>query len=270
MSRLGIQKTLKMYVGGEFVRSESGRTLPIRSRSGEVMHVSRASRKDLRDTIEKMRAAQPGWWKRTAYNRGQILYRLAEILEDRGDSLPTSTEDRLAAVDRAVHFAGWTDKISALLSSLNPVGQAFVNYSMLGPVGLVVAVPHPKDGLLGMIEAIGAALATGNSVTLFVDGENAPLAIALSEALATSDVPAAIVNILTGDLAELLAAANLQDDLDALYLVKGSLSAELRKAIDEKGAQVMRRILEVESTERPASPHQLAKLMEVKTVWMST
>ena len=266
--RLGIQKTLKLYIGGEFVRSESGRTVAIQSQRGEAMHASRASRKDVRDTIEKMRAVQPGWWKRTAYNRGQILYRLSEMLEDR--ALPTSDTDRLAAADRAVHHAGWTDKISALLSSLNPVSGTYVNYSMIAPVGIVLAVPRPEDGLLGLVEAVCAPLVMGNAVAVVVPLERAELAIAFAEALATSDIPAGVVNVLTGDLAEVVEAANLHDDLDALYVADGAIQANLVKASQEEAARMMRRMLFVSGAEKPASPHQLAKLAEVKTVWMSS
>lgn len=269
MSRLKVQKTLKLFVGGEFVRSESGRTIATKSHRGEAMHVSRASRKDLRDTVEKMRAAQPGWWKRSAYNRGQILYRLGEILEDRAASLPTTEADVAAAVDRAVHHAGWTDKITALLSTLNPVAATYVNYSMVGPVGIVVAVPRAEDGLLGLVEALCAALVMGNTVTLVVPTERAELAIGLAEALATSDVPHAVVNILTGDVTEILGASNLHDDVDALYLAGGAVPEALVKDSETEAARMMRRILKVESAKEPASPHQLAKLAEVKTVWMS-
>jgi acyl-CoA reductase-like NAD-dependent aldehyde dehydrogenase len=267
--RVRVSKTLKLYVGGEFVRSESGRTLAVRSTRGEVMHVSRASRKDLREALEKARAAQPGWWKRSGYNRGQILYRLAEMLEDRGDALPTDPSDRSNAIDRVVHHAGWTDKITALLSSLNPVANTYVNYSMVCPVGLVVAAPRPQDGLLGMVEALGATLIMGNTSVLLVAHERAELATALAEALATSDVPAGVVNVLTGDLGELLGAANGHDDIDALYLAEGAVEPIQVRAAEEESARMMRRILTVTSADDPATPHQLVRLAEVKTVWMS-
>jgi acyl-CoA reductase-like NAD-dependent aldehyde dehydrogenase len=269
-TRIGVQKTLKLYVGGEFVRSESGRTLKAKSRRGDTMHVSRASRKDLREAVEKMRAAQPGWWKRTAYNRGQILYRLAEMLDDRASAFPTSGRDVEAAADRAVHHAGWTDKVTALLSTLNPVAQTYVNYSMVTPVGVVVAVPRPEDGLLGLVEAICAPLVMGDVVTVIVPAEKAELAIALAEALATSDVPAGVVNLLTGDVAELVGAANGHDDVDALYVAGGAVDAALRKASEEEAARMMRRLLWVDDASAPATPHQLSKLAEVKTVWMSS
>lgn len=270
MSRLRVRKTLKLYIGGEFVRSESGRTLKVKSASGEAMNVSRASRKDLRDALEKARAAQPGWWKRTAYNRGQILYRLAEMLEDRAKSLPTTPEDAAAAADRAVHHAGWTDKITALLSSLNPVANTYVNYSMVGPLGIVVAVPRAEDRLLGMIESIAAPLVMGNSVVLVVPTENAELAIALAETIAVADAPHGVVQILTGDVAEIVGAANTHDDLDGLFVADGAIAAELRKKSEEEAARMMRRLVWAPPAAEPATPHLLSKLAEVKTVWMSS
>ena len=235
LSRLRVVKTLKLYVGGQFVRSESGRTISAQSHRGESMQVSRASRKDLRDTVELMRAAQPGWWKRSAYNRGQILYRLAEMLEDRSAVLPTTAEDVAAAVDRAVHHAGWTDKITALLSSLNPVATTYVNYSMLAPSGVVLAVPHAEDGLLGLVEATCASLVMGNAVVLVVPAERAELATAFAEALATSDVPAGMVNVLTGDVAELVGAANLHDDLRLPLCRRGRARARAAEVGGDRG-----------------------------------
>ncbi len=262
--RIRVQKTLKLFIGGEFPRSESGRTLPIRTDRGDTMHVSRASRKDLREAVEKARAAQPGWWKKTAYNRGQILYRLAEMVEERfGDA-------GAAACDRAIHHAGWTDKITAVLSSLNPVAATYVNYSMVTPTGVVVAVPDPADGLLGLVEAIAAALVMGNSVIAVVTAAGAEDAIRLAECLATSDMPGGVVNVLTGDIDELLSAANLHDDIDALYLTSGGTTAAQRKTAEIEAATMMRRLLVVDSAAQPATPLQLQRLAEVKTVWMSS
>jgi acyl-CoA reductase-like NAD-dependent aldehyde dehydrogenase len=234
------------------------------------MQVSRASRKDLRDTVELMRTAQAGWWKKSAYNRGQILYRLAEMLEDRTAVLPTSAEDVAAAVDRAVHHAGWTDKITALLSSLNPVATTYVNYSMVGPSGVVLAVPHAEDGLLGLVEATCAALVMGNAVALVVPVERAELGVAFAEALATSDMPAGVVNVLTGDVAELVGAGNLHDDIDSLYAAEGALAPALLKSVEVEAARMMRRVVQVPRAGAPATPLTLGRLAEVRTVWMSS
>jgi acyl-CoA reductase-like NAD-dependent aldehyde dehydrogenase len=269
-ARLRVQKTLKLYVGGAFVRSESGRTLPVTSSRGEVMHVSQGSRKDLRDAMRTARKAQGGWAAKTAYNRGQILYRLAEMLEDRASVLPTSEADATAAVERAVFHAGWCDKITALLSTLNPVQQAFVNYSMIRPLGVVMAVPDPKDGLLGLVEATCDALVMGNSVIVLVPVETAELATSFAEALATSDVPGGVVNVITGDLPELLGAANALEDLDAIVAKRDVLGEKLATDVETKGAHVMRRLWWTRGAATPAEPWELQKLCEVKTVWMSS
>lgn len=265
-TRLRVDKTLKMYVGGKFIRSESGRTMPITSTDGRTVQVPRGSRKDLRDAVKTARSAQAGWAAATAYNRGQILYRLAEILEDR--SLPTSPEDMVQSVDRAVHHAGWSDKITALLSTVNPVSATYVNYSRIRPLGVVCAAPDPAEGLLGMIEALATSAVMSNGTVLLVDASRAELAVALGEALATSDFPSGVVNVLTGDQAELLQEAARHDDVDGLYLA-GAAGAAIRERLDTEGARVMRRLLVVSSAERPASPFELAKLAEVQTVWMS-
>lgn len=270
MSRLRIQKTLKMYVGGRFIRSESGRVLPVTSSRGEPMYVARASRKDFRNTMGIARAAQPGWGKRTAYNRGQILYRLAEILEDRRSSLPTSAKDIDAAVDRAVHHAGWSDKISAVLSTVNPVASGHVNYSKIRPVGVVGAIPAAADGLTGLVEAICAATVMGNTVIVLVTTEQAELATALGEALATSDFPGGVVNLLTGEVPGIVDTLDITEDLDTLYAAAGGLSEERLTESRRAGAQVLRRIVTVPSAKAPADPSVLSQLCEIQTVWMSS
>ncbi|NCG17755.1 MAG: aldehyde dehydrogenase family protein [Rhodobacterales bacterium] len=269
MSRLSIQKTLKLYIGGKFPRSESGRTAPIKSVDGSMINVAKASRKDLRDAVGIARKAQAAWAGRTAYNRGQVLYRLGELMECRSGGMATSDADRFAAIDRAVHHAGWSDKITAVLSSLNPVSNTFVNYSKIRPLGVVVAIPDPADGLLGMTEAICASAVMGNGTLLIVPLALAETALALAECLATSDWPGGVVNVLTGDVAELLAVASKHDDVDGLYL--GGASAELnRKEVDVEAARVMRRVLRAGGASTAASPMQLQKLSEVQTVWMSS
>jgi len=268
--RVPVQKTLKLYINGKFPRSESGRTIKSTSHRGEAMHVSHASRKDLRDTVEAARAALDTWGGLSAYNRGQILYRLAEILEDRASAFPAPAAEVEAAVDRVVHHAGWTDKITALLSTLNPVASAYVNYSLIQPVGVVVAAPDPKDGLLGLVEALCVALVMGDTVALVVPPENAERAVALAEALAVSDVPGGVVNVLTSEIAELMAQAARHDDIDALYVAGNALPDVLFEDAEKENARVMRRVLRVSGAKDPATPVQMQKLAEVKTVWMSS
>lgn len=269
MSRLAVAKTLKMYVGGKFIRSESGRVSPLRAEDGTVTHVCRASRKDFRNTLEIARAAQPGWAGRTAYNRGQILYRLAEMLDSRVSALPTTAEDAAAAVDRAVHHAGWTDKVTAVLSTLNPVAGTFVNYSRVKPMGVILAFPAPSEGLLGMVEALCAATVMSNTVILVVPFGQAPLATALAEALATSDLPGGVVNILTGDLDEVVNDVTSFDDLDAIYRAGDVLSEAHVESLQREGARILQRMVHVPSASVPADPLTLQSLAEVQTVWMS-
>lgn len=268
--RIAIQKTLKMYVGGRFIRSESGRLVPTTSARGDTMYCCQASRKDLRNTVLSARAAQAGWAGRTAYNRGQILYRLAEMLDDRVSSLPTTKADAQAAADRAVHHAGWTDKIGAVLSSVNPVGSGHVNYSMVRGMGVVVALPDPADGLLGMVEATCASIVMCNSVIVLVPTERAELATAFAEALATSDMPAGVVNILTGELGGVLAWADKHDDIDAIYVAGSAVTAEQLTSSQASAARVLRRIITTGGASTAAPPSLLERLAETKTVWMSS
>ncbi len=269
MARLPIQKTLKMYVGGKFIRSESGRTTPVKAKDGQVMNVCFASRKDLRNSLGNNRSAQPGWAGRTAYNRGQILYRIGEILEGRLDTLPTKKKDAEAAVDRAVHYAGWSDKIEQVLSTLNPVAATYVNYSRVRPLGVVMSLSHRKDGLLGMVDALCVSAVMGNATTLVVPSELADLATHLSEALATSDVPGGVMNVLSGDVEGVLQTANIHDDLDGLWVPEGALSDDALKAAQFEGAQVMRRIVTVPRANEPRPPSDLGRVAEMQTVWMS-
>jgi acyl-CoA reductase-like NAD-dependent aldehyde dehydrogenase len=266
-ARLTIPKTLKLYVGGAFIRSESGRVDTITSRAGEAMYVARASRKDLRDAIATARAAQPGWSGRTPYNRGQILYRLAEMMEGRRDLAPAELLG--AAVDRCVHHAGWTDKLGAVLSSVNPVSHGYVNYSKTRPIGVVVALPDPADGLLGLVEATVTPLLTGNAVLVVVPAALGETAAAFAEALHTSDVPAGTVALLTGDVPEILDTVDKHDDVDLVLVSRGALSPARLQAAEEAGARTLRRHVVVAGAASPASPDVLARLLEVQTVWMS-
>lgn len=267
--RLSVTKTLKMYVGGRFIRSESGRVLPILAADETKMNACHASRKDLRDAIGNNRSAQGGWARRTAYNRGQILYRLAEMIDGRAAGIPTSEQDWTAAVDRAVHHAGWSDKITAILSTLNPVGQAFVNYSMVRPMGVMVSFPHADDGLLGLVEATCQPLLLGNAVTIITPVSMAELVAVYAELLHTSDVPGGTVNLLTGDVAELVAVANIHDDLDCIVATDGAVTADQWATAEKEGAHVLRRLIAMPRAAQPAGPELLARLAEIKTVWMS-
>jgi len=268
VSRIPVTKTLKLYVNGQFPRSESGRTLAIPGSNGGTVHIARASRKDVRDAVGAARSAQPKWAGKTAYNRGQILYRLAEMIEDRAATLPTSLADAHAAADRAVHHAGWTDKVAALLSTLNPVAATYVNYSLVRPMGIIVAVPDPRDGLLGLVEACCGPLLMGDSVIVLASADNAEAAVALGECWALSDLPGGVVNLLTGDLTELLQACSRHDDIDGMWISEAVGSA-LQQDADAEAARVIRRVARMGPAAQAAGPFELQRLAEVQTVWMS-
>ncbi len=263
--RLRVDKCLKHYVGGKFIRSESGRVMPIEDSLGRTVNVAHGSRKDLRDAVLAARAAQPGWAAATAYNRGQVIYRLAEMLESRLEALGPGAE---AAIDRVVHHAGWSDKVTAVLSTLNPVAATYVNYSRIRPLGVVCAAPDVAEGLLGLVEAACASALMGNATILLVDTKGAEAAAHLAEGLATSDWPGGVVNVMCGDQDELLSLAAAHDDVDGLYLA-GAAGRSVRAKLEDEGARVMRRMLAVDGASKPATPIELQRLAEVQTVWMS-
>lgn len=269
MSRIRIAKTLKLYVGGKFIRSESGRVDPMTARDGSTMQAPRTSRKDLREAMQVARAAAGKWSKLTAYNRGQILYRLGEMLDDRAGALPTTEADAFAAADRAVHHAGWTDKLGAVLSTINPVASGHVNYARLTGMGVFAALPRAEDGLLGMVEATCAALVASNSVILCVPTAMAELAVAYAEALATSDVPAGVVNVMIGDPAEMLDTLDRLDDLDGILISDGAVSDDRLTATQAAASRTIRRVVRAGPAAEPATAFQLGKLAEVQTVWIS-
>ena len=215
MSRIDVNKTYKLFIGGAFPRSESGRVYEIKGANKKfIANPSLASRKDLRDAVVAAKAAQPGWANATAFNRGQILYRIAEIMEGRSEQFvdeicalegvtnKVAKSQVEAAIDTWVWYSGWCDKLSSVTGSLNQVSGPFYNFTTPEPLGVVAIFAENKSSLLGVVRTLAPVLAGGNSAVL-IASENYPLpAITLSEALATSDVPGGVVNILTGKNAE--------------------------------------------------------------------
>src|SRR5688500_14090372 len=201
MSRLPVKKTYKLYIGGEFPRSESGRTY-----EAQDANVARASRKDLRDAVRAARAAVPGWSGMTAYNRGQVVYRIAEMLEARRAEfadLASGQEEIDRSIDRLVWYAGWADKLAQVLGSSNPVAGPYFNFTLPEPTGVVGILAPEEPALAGLVSRIAPAIVGGNA-TVVVASETSPLAaVELAEVLATSDVPAGVVNLLTGHRDEL-------------------------------------------------------------------
>jgi acyl-CoA reductase-like NAD-dependent aldehyde dehydrogenase len=275
--RLGVRKTYKLFIGGAFPRSESGRSYPVRSAAGDFLaNAALASRKDVRDAVRAARAAVPKWSGATAYNRGQILYRIAEMLEGRRSQFvgevsaagcDGSTVDE--AIDRWVWYAGWADKIAQVYGSVNPVGGPYFNLSAPEPTG-VVGVVAPDEPLLGLVSAVAPAIVTGNTVVV-VASERAPLpAVTLTEVLATSDLPDGVVNLLTGRVAELAPWLAGHMDVNALDLT-GVTDADLAVSLERDAAENLKRVLRPPSgpVDWAADPGtgRMTTLLETKTVW---
>jgi len=280
MTRLAVPKTYKLYIGGKFPRSESGRTYEISTAKGEfVANVAKASRKDARDAIVAARGAVKGWAGATAYNRGQVLYRIAELLEGRraqfvdeitrleGVSAAAASAQVDEAIDRWVWYAGWTDKHAQVAGNANPVAGPYFNISVPEPTGVVAVIAPQDSSLLGFVSAVAPPLVTGNTVVV-VASERLPLsAISLAEVLATSDVPGGVVNILTGSPAEIAPWLASHADVNALDLVgAGSLDWIDLQIV---AADTLKRVLPPEEGPDAAAPSldRITAFTETKTVW---
>ena len=260
MTRLQVRKTYKLYIGGAFPRSESGRTLVV-----EGANIARGSRKDLRDAVRIARAAGAGWSGATAYNRGQVLYRLAEMMEDRRAALAAAcagvTEvDR--AIDRVVWYAGWADKLAQVVGSANSVAGPYFNFTVPEPTGVVGIIAPPSPALLGLITRLMPVLVGGNTAVVVASDEHPLAAIELAECIATADVPAGVVNILTGQRKELAPVLAAHMDVAGLDLAGADGdTAELEKL----GAENVKRI--VRGRPDVQSPYEITPFLELKTVW---
>ena len=277
--RLDVKKTYKLFIGGKFPRSESGRTYEVVSAKGEfVANVAQASRKDARDAVVAARAAQAGWVGATAYNRGQVLYRIAEMLEGRREQFVaeirelTGVTEKAAnkevdsAIDSWVWHAGWTDKVDSVAGSMNPVAGPFFNISTNQPTGVVAAFAPQESSLLGLVNTIAPAILTGNTIVV-VSSEKFPLsAITLTEVLATSDLPGGVVNVLTGMEAEIAPWLASHQDVNAIDLEGTSDPVEL----EIRAAETLKRVIRPGSYGRLAARgvlQHILSFMEVKTVW---
>jgi acyl-CoA reductase-like NAD-dependent aldehyde dehydrogenase len=260
MSRLPVRKTYKLFIGGAFPRSESGRTY-----EAEGQNVARASRKDLRDAVRAARGAFPKWAAMTAYNRGQVLYRLAEMIEARAAEfaeLCSGRDEVERTIDRVVWYAGWADKLAQVLGSANPVAGPYFNFTVPEPTGVVGVLAPDEPPLLGLVSRTVPALTGGNTVVA-VASETGPLAaIELAEAIATSDVPEGVVNILTGHRAELAPWLAAHMDVNALDLAGADGDTpELERA----AAANVKRVIHGRADAQ--SPWEIAAFLELKTVW---
>jgi acyl-CoA reductase-like NAD-dependent aldehyde dehydrogenase len=260
VSRLPVKKTYKLYIGGAFPRSESGRTY-----LAEGQNVARASRKDLRDAVRAARAAFAGWAGATAYNRGQVVYRVAEMLEARRADLAalcSGTDEVDCSIDRLVWYAGWADKLAQVLGGTNPVAGPYFNFTIPEPTGVVGILAPDEPGLEGLVSRLAPAIVGGNA-TVTVASEQHPLAaIEFAEVLAISDVPGGVVNILTGQRAELAPWLAGHMDVNALDVTGADgLAPELEKLAAENVKRVVRGAADGQS------PWEIASFLELKTVW---
>jgi acyl-CoA reductase-like NAD-dependent aldehyde dehydrogenase len=270
--RLAVRKTYKLFIGGAFPRSESGRSYEVKGKDGSFLaNAVRASRKDVRDAVVAARKAWPGWASLTAYNRGQVLYRIAEIMESRRSDL----EEEIAraegrgpaaaqvdeAIDRWVWYAGWTDKISQVTGGLNPVAGPYFNLTVPEPIG-VTAIGAPEEPALPrLVERLAPALCAGNAVVLLASERHPLVAITLAECLATSDVPNGVVNILTGYKDEVVPVLAAHLDVDAIDIT--GVDDSLRTEVETLAADNVKRLIRGGEP----SPYQITAFMNFKTVW---
>ncbi len=271
--RVEVHKTYKLFIGGAFPRSESGRTTPVTGVDGALLaHVARASRKDVRDAVRAARGAQAAWEGRTAYNRAQIVYRIAEVLEGRAAQLAeelravgveadAARADVEGAIDAAVYWAGFADKLDQLVGGVNPVAGPFLNLSTTVPVG-VCALACPETGLRGVVGLVCPAIMAGNAVVALAGGAASLTTSTLGEVMATSDVPAGVVNLLTGDHAQLLPWLADHDDVDLIDL--SGAPAALMADLEARAAENLKR------TVRSGGAEDIRTAMafcEIRTVW---
>jgi len=284
LGRLGVRKTYKLYVGGAFPRSESGRSYEVRSADGKrfLANAARGTRKDARDAVVAARKAFPGWSGATAYNRGQILYRVAEVLEGRRDQFVAEVADGEglkpkaagpivdAAIDRWVWYAGWSDKIAQVHGSSNPVAGPYFDFSVPEPTGVVALVAPQRSSLLGLVSVLAPAMVSGNTCVVLASTA-APLpAVTLGEVLATSDVPGGVVNLLTGRVDEVVPTLAAHMDVNAIDLCgidDPSVATELEVAAAENLKRVLRPPLSPEDWTSDPGTERLLAFLETKSVW---
>ncbi len=280
-TRLPVAKTYKLYLGGKFPRTESGRTFEARSPRGDLLaHLCRASRKDLREAVVAARKAFPGWSGRSGYNRGQILYRIAEMLEGRagqfaqelsaqGATPAQAKKEVESAADRLVHYAGWADKYAQLHSSVNPVASPHFNFSTPEPMGVVGILAPDEPALLGLVTLLAPALAGGNAIVAHLSETHSLAPATFAEVLNDSDVPPGVVNLLTGHRDELLPHLSAHMDVNALF--SSGLTPSERKLAEENAVQNLKRIATLPPKDVAAANHPglnpILALQETKTTW---
>lgn len=283
-NRLAVQKTYKLLIGGKFVRGENGRVLPARARDGSLLaNYCRASKKDFRDAVTAARAAFGGWSKTSAYLRGQILYRAAEMLEMRrtelqneversnGSSRNSSAAETTQAIDRLVHYAGWTDKFSQVFGAVNPVASSHFNFTTPEPTGVVVVICPDDPPLLGFVSLVAPAILSGNCVIALASSTHPLPALTFTEVLATSDLPGGVVNVLAGDRAEL--SPHFASHMDVNAIVDASSDAKLGQELQRGGEFNVKRYVRRDLSAKEwrsadaENPYWILDTVEMKTAW---
>ena len=285
--RIGVRKTYKLYIGGAFPRTESGRAYEIRGAKGELLaNASRGTRKDIREAVRAARKAQPGWAAKTAYNRSQILYRIAELMEGRRDQFiaevvaaegaSRARASRLvdASIDRWVWYAGWADKYPQIVGTVNPVAGSYFNFSVPEPTGVVGIIAPEASGLLGLVSRLAPVIVSGNAAVV-IASETQPLpAVTLTEVLATSDVPGGVVNLVTGLRRELVGHLAAHMDVNALDAF--GASPDDAAWLEDAAVENVKRFVRPPSagldrydwlSGAAQSPYLIGEFVEIKTVW---
>lgn len=273
--RLSVRKTYKLFIGGAYPRSESGRTYEVHDSNGAFLaNAALASRKDARDAVVAARAAQPSWAAATAYNRGQVLYRVAEMMEGRraqfveeiaqaeGDADATAQVD--AAIDRWVWYAGWSDKLAQVMGNTNPVAGPYFDFTFPEPTGVVAVIAPQESSLLGLVSAIAPAIVSGNTVIVLASEARPLPAITLAEVIGTSDVPGGVVNILTGKVEEVAPWLASHMDVNAIDITGATDQAALQMAAADNLKRVFTRADDWSST---PDLERMRAFLESKTVW---
>ncbi len=278
--RVGVRKTYKLYVNGAFPRSESGRSYPVHAAKGgeQLAWAAQGSRKDVRDAVVAARGAVGKWSGATAYNRGQVLYRVAEMIEGRAgqfgeqvvlsEGLSAAAARRTvdAVIDRWVWYAGWPDKVAQVAGASNPVAGPYFNFSVPEPTGVVAVIAPADSSLLGLVSVLAPVIATGNTAVVVASEERPLPAITLAEVLATSDVPGGVVNLLTGRTAELAPVLAGHYDVNAIDLT--GVAASERAALERLAASNVKRVFSADEDWSAApTPRRMLSFLEIKTVW---
>jgi acyl-CoA reductase-like NAD-dependent aldehyde dehydrogenase len=283
-SRLDVRKTYKLYIGGAFPRSESGRSYVVNDSRGRFLaNAAYASRKDARDAVQAARKAFPGWSSRTPYNRGQVVYRIAEVLEgrreqfvdevQRGEGLTKRQAESVvdASVDRLVWYAGWADKLAQVVGGTNPVAGPYFDFSIPEPTGVVAVLAPQESSLLGLVSVVAPVVVSGNTCVVTASHERPLPAITFSEVLATSDVPGGVVNVLTGRLADTAPWLASHMDVNAIDLTGAAGDHEHARQLEEAAADNLKRVVRAPETEPDwtldPGTGRMTAFLETKTVW---